>query len=535
MRNLENYSLDLLREILANGYFPKELPPCFSTNSFAKIRDNLKELPEGFSNEKHVKPCIHNLARAGSLPRRLSIVNPVPFLQLARCIDENWGFLKKKTQESGLSMSYPIEGKDGKRAIIPIKTPSELVEHRAQSRVSYRALLKADINNYYPSIYTHSISWALHGKSDAKNDHSDRLIGNRIDRLVRNCQDGQTMGIPIGPDTSLVLAEIVAAAIDNKLGIEVSNIEGFRHYDDYELVFDTQADAEQTLGLLQKCLSDFELSLNPRKTEIITLPCQLESAWVHNIRIFVFRSGSSQRGDLIHYFEMIFDFVKRFPDEHVVKYALTRLYKDNLVIESDYWPLAEKLVLQTMMLEPGGIAAGARILLEQKALGRKIDTVMVKKTINAIISRYGPIGNASEVAWALWVAHALGICMERRTARILTEIDDSVVAILVLDAVDKGLLKKQDLDISLWETYAKPDELYGPQWLLSYEAGVREWLGSGAYVLKDECFAYLKSKDVRFYEHITGDVLGKLSEKLESISPFEYNNNDVEEIEFDEF
>jgi hypothetical protein len=48
-----------------------------------------------------------------------------------------------------------------------------------------------------------------------------------------------------------------------------------------------------------------------------------------------------------------------------------------------------------------------------------------------------------------------------------------------------------------------PDELYGENWLLSYEALVRAWLPSSTnkdYVEADPRFAALKEADVRFYD-----------------------------------
>ncbi|MCE2887486.1 MAG: RNA-directed DNA polymerase [Pseudanabaena sp.] len=66
----------------------------------------------------------------------------------------------------------------------------------------YKYLIKTDIKNFYPSIYTHSIPWALHDKAvirqpNKRNDYE--FIGNRLDKLFQNANDGCTNGIPIGP------------------------------------------------------------------------------------------------------------------------------------------------------------------------------------------------------------------------------------------------------------------------------------------------------------------------------------------------
>ncbi|MGD0078421.1 MAG: RNA-directed DNA polymerase [Sedimentisphaerales bacterium] len=526
----------MLKKLLSNGYFPKELPPCFKTTKFADVVFPDTGLVDIFNKEsKPAKSCVHNLARAGSLPRKLVLVNPIPFSQLANCIASNWGFILSKISRSNLSLSMPSQKDRVNRAIVPKCNQPDLIEHRARVRVARGALLKSDISQFYPSLYTHSIPWAIHGKKEAKATRDDSLLGNKLDRLVRNGQDGQTLGIPVGPDTSLVLAEIVTSAVDEELQNEYQGkIEGFRYYDDYELVFDTSIEAEWALDSLQKHLGQYELVLNPRKTEILNLPCQLEATWVHKLRTFIIREGSAQRSDLIHFFETVFDFAKSFPDEHVVKYALTRLYKENLRILDTNWPLVEKLLFHAMMVEPGGIPAVARVLLEQKELGRIIDGTLVGKTFSALISKHGAKGNTSEVSWALWASLALNVRLDRGITKILGSIDDSVVAILSLDVKDKGLLEDSNLDLELWEQYMCVDELYGSQWLLSYEGQTRNWFKCAENFDTDEAFSFLKNNNVSFYETVGANALASLTEKLETVSSFDYGIGGNKNEEFGE-
>ena len=113
---------------------------------------------------------------------------------------------------------------------MPQHTGSALVERRAENRAKGRFILRTDIARFYPSIYTHVIPWAFHGKEQAKANRTEGL-GNELDRLVRTAQDGQTMGIPVGPDTSLVIAEAVAASLDADLS--QFRLQGFRFMDDY--------------------------------------------------------------------------------------------------------------------------------------------------------------------------------------------------------------------------------------------------------------------------------------------------------------
>ena len=117
-------------------------------------------------------------------------------------------------------------------------------EERILRSTCSRHLLQVDISRFYHSIYTHSIAWALHGKAQAKANRSRSLYGNALDEDVRKTRDGQTMGVPIGPDTSRIISEIVAAAIDLDLQQRLGEVVGVRWVDDYFLYFKSRGDLQ---------------------------------------------------------------------------------------------------------------------------------------------------------------------------------------------------------------------------------------------------------------------------------------------------
>ena len=58
--------------------------------------------------------------------------------------------------------------------------------------IGKRYQVKADISNFFPSIYTHSIPWALIGKKLSKeNKDGEKFWFNEIDLYIRNqkCPD----------------------------------------------------------------------------------------------------------------------------------------------------------------------------------------------------------------------------------------------------------------------------------------------------------------------------------------------------------
>jgi len=151
----------------------------------------------------------------------------------------------------------------------------------------YSYIVKTDIKNFYPSIYTHSIAWALHGKEfirQPENMHNFRLLGNRLDRLFQNANDGCTNGIPIGPVVSDVIAEIVAAGVDVRLSesLRIKDIkcEVVRFKDDYRILVKSEADGSVVVKCLQAALKEYNLELSDEKTVVSALPAGLFRDWV---------------------------------------------------------------------------------------------------------------------------------------------------------------------------------------------------------------------------------------------------------------
>jgi hypothetical protein len=258
-------------------------------------------------------------------------------------------------------------------------------------------VLQTDINLFYPSIYTHTIPWAIHGKATAKANRSNKLLGNLLDSPARCGQDQQTIGIPIGPDTSLLLAEILLAAVDAQLLKHLPQFRGYRHVDDYEFAFPTAAAADEALATLQSTLAACELQLNPRKTRIVDLPLPLETPWAPEIRLYRVRSGSKgQATDVIDVFSKAFEFARVHREDSVIKYAVVRMRSE--VINQSNWDLYENLLLQSAVAEPGTLDVVLVELYRYQQAGYPVDTNKLAATFFEVVKTHAPLEHGSEVA-----------------------------------------------------------------------------------------------------------------------------------------
>ncbi len=510
--------MSLKHDLLSRGYFPDKVPPTFTTELFGDcIETTNSPLPDQFSIGKVRELEHYELGRAGQLRRRLSIPNPISYYRLACEMESAWTDIEQQLDRTSLSLSRPIAGSDDDRALVPLLDFGSLPENRPTKRDAGRVLLKTDIANFYPSIYTHCISWALHGQAFAKaNRRNEGLLGNRIDKLVQDSQYGQTKGIPVGPDTSLVIAELLLAPVDEALMNDHPEVVGFRHMDDYEIACQSRPHAEKVLASLQTHASEYELQLNPFKTDIIDLPTPMMDEWTGTLSAFEFRdTAAEQKRDLLNYFDATFRLSRKFPDQAVTAFALRRLARQ-ADLHLNNWAIQEALTIQAAVGEPGALAHALEVLLTNRDRGAELTGDLITKALTELVLEHAPLGHHSEVAWSIWAAMAMGYHLGTEATSAISKVDNSIVALLALDARNQNALNSS-LDTSIWEAHMTADELHGPHWLLSYEGRVKSWLpstGGGDHVGADSAFHFLRQNGVFFYDEVDPD------EALEALQGF---------------
>jgi hypothetical protein len=194
---------EVTERLLVRGFFPDHLTPPFTSehlsNAYGAILQYLRPLRptarKKLGSYPRAKTVRHSVPKRRLSRRFLSVPHPLHHVLVSRTIAKHWSNLEKFCAQSKISLSRPVLG--GERAIEP-ETPKRLESRdRALRSIGKRFLLKADLARFYPSVYTHSIPWALHGKEAARTNTA--LYGNEIDQRVRESQDKQTGGIPIGP------------------------------------------------------------------------------------------------------------------------------------------------------------------------------------------------------------------------------------------------------------------------------------------------------------------------------------------------
>ena len=152
---------------------------------------------------------------------------------------------------------------------------NEVEQLSLEQALEYSYLFSTDISDCYGSIYTHTITWALHSKEKAKQflkDNSLKLEGDNIDWLIRQMTNNQTNGIPQGSVLMDLIAEIVLGYADLLLSknLEDNNIEDYkiiRYRDDYRIFVNNTQTGNKIIKILTEVMIELGFKLNATKTQ----------------------------------------------------------------------------------------------------------------------------------------------------------------------------------------------------------------------------------------------------------------------------
>jgi hypothetical protein len=499
--------------LMGRGYFPRELPPPFQTLAFANNAASLRlkwatlrAAMTGRTRDGHPEPShpvLFDMARKGYARRTLAVPNAVNQFYLVEEIATHWTAISSLIDTSRLSITKCAIAPEGRA--IPLPPLSSLSEKRIVLYAAQGAILQTDVLSFYHSIYTHAIPWALHGKAASKANRSSKdpaMFGNRIDALVRSCQDGQTTGILVGPDSSRIISELMLAAVEatipQKLRDRISA--GFRYIDDFFLCCNTLADAEAVLAGLREATLQFDLQLNAAKTQTIPALVFNEESWPSEISAMrIAPTGTNQRRSLMRFFSAVIRIAKELPDESIASFAVRRTAK--IPVDEENWDVYEAFLLRISRENSNCIDSVVKILCTYAAIGYTLSP-SVGFFIERVIADHAPYNHHFEVAWVLWLARSLEIRLSPVASSLVLRMENDICALLALHLRGRRLLTG-GTQISSWLGPVTAADLRGEHWLLIYEAASRKgWPinGAASAVSNDPFFKAMRDEKISFYD-----------------------------------
>ncbi|PXW28268.1 RNA-directed DNA polymerase [Paraburkholderia caballeronis] len=525
----------MFEDLLSRGYLPVQLPPNFTSETFANELPNFQAQWDAIGTPPSTLFERFSVPRSSYYRRITAILNPISFYYLARDITQYWAQIQAHYAKSPLSKSTPVIA-GGLRAIT-IPKFSELYEEKITAAAGFRYALITDVSAFFPTIYTHVIPWALHTKAVAKANKAKIpvVFGNILDGRSMGVQDGQTIGLPIGPDTSHILAETVAVAIDEQIIQTLGGVpRGFRYVDDFFFFFSKREEAERALAAVTRAVSDYQLQVNASKTRIIETKELVEESWKYAIkRLSVSSARRQQRDDIHHYFESLFSLEKRFKDESLVKYGVKQI--SSTIIKKSNWNIFESYLLKCAYGFPNTIQVIAHILSTYQHHGYPVDKDAVFRLCNNLIAASAASDHHGEVAWLLWVCKQLDIDLSATVVDEIERMASPVCTLMLLDLQHAGTVTTPPAAGALTQ-YAAAGALQSAEWLLAYEGGRRHWLGNADtnFIDNHAHFGPLRVAGVRFYdENKVVPPIFDFKTPAETAEDFDFDTDAEIEEEFD--
>lgn len=327
-------------------------------------------------------------------PRVCGIPHPFPYATLVERIHSDW--LRIEPQIASRSSAIqPKQHPDGRLFVMDYGDQHATSQRYLDKQSCAKFVVKADISNFYPSLYTHSIPWAIIGIDAAKQNISNSLWYNKLDRDIRYCRRAETNGVSIGPGTSSLAAEIVLCQIDRKL----EKIYKFdRFIDDYTCYCGSRQESEEFIRALETELSRYNLYLNFRKTSISSLPDAEVPAWIdslgveglgpnptfYNIKVFLSRA--------LH-------LSSQYPDGSVLRYAIHALNGRNFDHQVGTYILRKLL---SFGLSYPHLVASIEPFLSYGFL--KAGTFRFELELVALVNASALARRSDAICWSLWLA-----------------------------------------------------------------------------------------------------------------------------------
>ena len=507
--------------LLKSHYLADEFPSVLTTANFAKFcEDNLASLaPLPDLLKRVTRYGTFSAPRTTSTRRVLALPHPASQLALSRIITENLTDIRKTIRSCSLSLYNTDADYAHDRLFVGVDFKARGVRE-AQVLSRYPYILKADIANFFHTIYSHSLPWAVLGKQwvkdvlELRNDPQrktfDESWPNRLDMAIQRGNSRETFGIPVGPDTSRMIAEILLSGIyaDASLSGMLKGQEGCRLVDDFFIGFDDEHAARRCLDALRRVLWEYNLHLNEDKTDIKRSGQFYDDGWKHDIETFTIPKSSTkaQRSAVQRLMEITLHHCSTRNDPVPASFFCQRLTE--LEIMPANFEFVRDCLLRIARDFTTCLKAVVRFVTEYRL--HFVDSeplAIMRRYCRQIFAAHGPRGHDMEVVSALGICGVLGIKVDKA----FVQLRDGYASPVVLAVL--GLLGEEGLIKEPWDDW-RPDMdgniIDGPFWLPSYEAACRKWTNAleiSESVAADPLFGMLAEHQVTFLD--ASDFKGK--------------------------
>ncbi|MCA1022688.1 RNA-directed DNA polymerase [Halobacillus litoralis] len=506
------YNTSLEEQLIKYGYFSEHIPPCFNTDSFYKQYDILKNAAQKI----HSEPMTLTVAKNDDNFRRtIKIPNPEQQIKLFAFILDKKNEIDEILSRNGHTLANPIRFTtinydDIHFFDIPVlkdrhKIKSNFLENlskKMKRSMGYKYVYKLDLANFYDSIYTHTIEWAVIGKKEAKENNLRKNhkgnLGEKLDELVGRTNNKETSGIPTGPFTSRIISEVLLSKVDEEMeGIKKS--EGidfdFLHFvDDYEFYFRSEADYKNTKNQIRHVFDKYRLKINENKTHFTSYPYHHNTDLRDEFDYYIdkYKEKTNSQNARMIFFKG--DELNNCGEKGAYKYLYKQLEKINF---TEVWKDIEPFLIGHILVKP----ALAQYVIKIIDRHKEFVTEDLKKEliVNLDISIQDSLDNEAE--WLFWILSVLEVDVSKSDiAKWLIKTEDDLLKIMLINYAHKqGIEKTTEVQQCLRDIlhFLNDESMRGERWLLIYEWVINKWDGYKELNDKFEDMGFFKALQKR--------------------------------------
>lgn len=495
------------RRFLDFGYFAPELPPCFSSRGFgakaASLLKQIRQLPrirgrpayQRFVSEK----ATFYYPRFNNTDRLHSVVNPISHLFTSALIAKHYRALQAIEKQSSYSLSESIFDWGGPRALRrPVFPRRDEFTSQLSPRFEYTAT--TDVRAFYHSVYTGSIPWAIHGKTTNTKSRPG-LFGNQLSLLVRNAQGGQTTGLPVGPDTSRILAEVVASTIDRMIdnSLKMKKGDAARFVDDFTFGCNSIEEGHRIIAEVRRAAAEFELDIGKEKTSIDPTNHLAYVGWQDFMKSHL-PSKDPDKAAFERFFYVVHDMSKRHANLNIEKFAM--LSCRTAFTQSDDWGFLQDHIVSSYRRNTTLVDTLVETFLLRQDTRGDLNMPALTDFLASRLPLLSAHQRTGEILWLLYLACSLGIEVKADALAMCLRMPNPMIAILVTHAEAQDLIDGQ-IDTSYWQSYANAAGLRSNMFLYAYEAAKNEW-ADPSYCQEDPFYRLVLNESLSFFDIAAG-------------------------------
>ena len=533
------------KRLISHGFFAPELPPCFVSDDLARYRESLWNAVESVPRLNNARypgakqfisePAWFYFPRYGRDDRKHGVINPISYLAISKVLADNFVQLRSASRRSKFSASPLVFDWVGSRAIF---RPS--IDLRDDFRINlstrHERYVAADIRAFFHSIYTHSIPWAIYGKPWSKQNRQIAHYGNLLDLFCRNAQDGQTIGLPVGPDTSRLVAEVIASSLDEKLSeiVSIENLDASRYIDDYTVAVASGLSADSVIAAVRQAAAFFELELNNDKSTVELTSKRSSTGWKQAALAHVPRNDRSTNSFLRFFYE-VGKICKDHPELNIEKFAFQNAR--SAFVNADEWSALQSHLINAYRRNSTLVSFFVEVLILREIEHEDVDKAKLAGFLERRLPELAQENRTGEIVWLLLLVVRLEVELPSNRLSPLFQLENSMVALLLTYASNQGKLLGE-VDHEVWQQHLTGEGLRGPMWLYAYES-IRNGTNPSSdrtFIEQDPFFSALLARNIKFFDPERGfDSVGAALRlrRAENIRTRALREDFLEDFDFD--